>query len=105
MPNIKFSYLYRDGGKYKNYGNIIFDNHGRIHINELKMIIQSKLIDHHSFYAKCWGIKELYFKKYDNDLDHGFHEFESLTDTDENANSELSILHFHRLIKESNWKY
>jgi hypothetical protein len=47
----------------------------------------------------------IYFKKYDNDLDHGFHEFESLTDTDENANSELSILHFHRLIKESNWKY
>ncbi len=103
--NIKFCYLYRDAGNYKNYGEIIFAGHDTIDIKELENLIRLRLIDHLWFYAKNWGIQELYFDKYDGDLDHGFHEFESVLYTNECFNSELSILDFHRLIKESNWKY
>ena len=44
MPNIKFSYLYRDAGNYKNYGEVIFANPDEMPIEEVEILIKSKLI-------------------------------------------------------------
>lgn len=51
MPNIKFSYLYRDGANYKKYDNVIFANPENIDLSELDILIKSKLIDKTWFYA------------------------------------------------------
>jgi hypothetical protein len=59
MPNIKFSYLYRDSGNYKNYRSIIFENPAGIALSTLNEAIQSKLIDGTWFYAAEWGLPDL----------------------------------------------
>ncbi|WPU98786.1 hypothetical protein SNE26_22485 [Mucilaginibacter sp. cycad4] len=44
MPNIKFNYLYRDGGNYKNFNSIVFNNPQSILLPSLEQLIRSKLI-------------------------------------------------------------
>lgn len=105
MNNIKFSYLYRDAGNYKNYGQVIFDNPHSLSINEFEELIRTKLIDGQWFYTKDWKLPDLHFKKWDDELDHSFHEFENLSPTEESVNAPLSFDHFYELVKETNWKY
>jgi len=83
MQNIKFSYLYRDGSNYKNYGHIIFANPNNNSIEELKAIIRSKLIDDTWFYANEWYLPHLRFANLDIDNDPTWHEFESIEYTKE----------------------
>jgi hypothetical protein len=45
MPNIKFSYLYRDGSNYKNFGFVIFNDSQNIALPEVGTLIISNLID------------------------------------------------------------
>lgn len=99
MPNIKFSYLYRDAGNYKIYGEVIFSNPECLSIEELQQLIISKLIDKQWFYAKDWNLPNLHFYKLDEDMDHGFHEFEGLSYTEQEFNASFSLSHFCRLIK------
>ena len=49
--NIKFNYLYRDGGNYKKFYSIIFDNNQSVSVDALETLIKSKLIDGEWFYA------------------------------------------------------
>lgn len=104
MMNIKFSYLYRDAGNYKAYGEVIFDNPDGIAVEELELILRSKLIDGQWFYARGWNLPDLHFEKWDEDLDHGFHEFEGICYTDEKANTVQGILEFYQLVKKAGWK-
>ncbi len=85
MPNIKFSYLYRDAGNYKNYGQVIFANPNNLSLEQVTELIKSKLIDGQWFYAKEWGMPDLHFDRWDEELDHGFHEFEGVEFTEEAA--------------------
>jgi hypothetical protein len=105
MPNIKFSYLYRDAANYKNYGEVIFANPDEISIDELDRLIKLKLVDGQWFYAKKWKIPDLHFEKWNEDLDHGFHEFESLSLTNQEINASFPLSHFCELVRESAWKY
>ena len=100
MPNIKFSYLYRDAGNYKNYGEVIFANPDEMPIVELVRLIKLKLIDGQWFYAKEWEILDLHFDNWDEDLDHGFHEFESLSLTNQETNASFPLSHFCELVRE-----
>ncbi len=91
MPNIKFSYLYRDAGNYKNYGSVIFANPNNLSLEHLLELIRPKLIDGTWFHAKEWGLPDLHFDRWDEELDHGFHEFEGVEFTEEEVNSLYSL--------------
>ena len=103
MPNIKFAYLYRDAGNYKNYNEIIFDNPTYVSVEIFRTLIESKFIDKQWFYAKDLQLPELYFEEWDRELDHDLHEFESLTFTNKVSNSPFSIDYFFELMKEAQW--
>jgi len=94
MANIKFSYLYRDGANYKNFGAVMFENPDNIDVTELETIIRSMLIDATWFYADKWLLPDLHFGSWDEEIDHGFHEFECISYTEERANSSIPLVEF-----------
>lgn len=84
MPiNIKFSYLYRDAGNYKNYGEVVLANPDDLSLGEIETLIRSKLIDGLWFCADQFGLPDLHFGDWDNGLDHAWHEFEAVSYTNE----------------------
>ncbi|QQL49127.1 hypothetical protein [Mucilaginibacter ginkgonis] len=91
MPNIKLNYLYRDAGNYKNYSSVVFGNKDQISVASVNQIVNKCLIDDEFFYANEWQVPDLHFAQWDNDLDHTFHEFESIELTDEQSNCNLDI--------------
>ena len=105
MPNIKFNYLYRDGANYKNYSFIIFPNPQNISLEFLRELILSKLISETWFYVDQWKLPDLHFGTWDNEIDHTFHEFESIEYTDEATNSPVAFEEFIAAIKASENNY
>jgi hypothetical protein len=103
MPNIKFSYLYRDGANYKSYNSVIFANSFDIDLSELERLIRSKLIDGIWFYVNEWKLPDLHFKCWDNEIDHTWHEFESVEYSDEILNTPLNLKEFIRTVEQTNW--
>lgn len=81
MPNIKFNYLYRDGGNYKNYGFVILSNPGNLALTEVEKLIRNKLIDGEWFYPEEWGLPELFFDWVDFRVDPTWHEFGNVENT------------------------
>lgn len=103
MPNIKFSYLYRDGANNKNFNSLIFDNSNNINVLALEALIRSKLIDGLWFYVNEWQLPDLHFRNYDDRIDHGWHEFESVEYSDEELNVPLNLSEFISKIERTNW--
>lgn len=101
MPNIKFSYLYRDGANYKKFHSVIFSNPTNIDLQEIETLIRSKLIFGEWFYVDQWKLPDLHFETWDKEIDHTFHEFESVEYTDEPSGGELCIEEFKKTIKNS----
>ena len=101
MPNIQFNYLYRDGGNYKKYGFVIFANPDNVGVAELETLIRSKLIYAEWFYVDQWKVPDLHFGTWDNELDHTFHEFESIEYAEEAANAEITLAEFMGLLKNT----
>ena len=97
MPNIKFSYRYRDGANYKNHSFITLNNPTNIALADLENIIHQKLIDGTWFYADKWNLPDLHFGTWDDEIDHTWHEFEDIEFTDETGEVELS--HFLSAIR------
>ncbi len=79
MPNIKFSYLYRDSGNYKNWGFVILSNPDNLSLVDVEGIIKKKLIYDVWFYVDEWNLPDLRFNNLDLDEDPTWHEFESVT--------------------------
>ena len=100
--NIKFSYLYRDGANYKQFGQVIFINDKKISVEEIRETIKGYLIDELWFYANKWNIPDLHFTEYkwDEEIDHSWHEFESIEETNEAITDNRSIGEFLLHIKE-----
>lgn len=92
MPNIKFNYLYRDAGNYKSFGAVILANPNNFTLQQAEELIRPKLIDGTWFYASQWQVPDLHIHNWDNDLDHTFHEFDSLEYTSEQPTLEASSL-------------
>jgi hypothetical protein len=80
MENIKFIYLYRDGGNYKNWGEVIFSNPLGLTPNVITPKLNRAFMTDGMFIAHQIRIPEVLF--YCNgDLtidDHCFHEFDSV---------------------------
>jgi len=94
--NIKFSYLYRDGSNYKNHNQIVFSNPNSRTIQEIEKIIREKLIENQWFYCKEWNVPDMHFSEfnYSSQIDHDWHEFESIEETIETVTGSVSIDQF-----------
>jgi len=81
--NIRMEYLYRDAGNYKNWGDVVFSNPNGVPIQHAEKMVNEALIDHQYFLAKSVGVPDLHFPEFNTDLDHHFHEFYALVQTED----------------------
>lgn len=98
--NIKFSYLYRDIGNYKVFGEIIFSNRHSETLDKIERSIRENLIEGEFFIPEKWNITRLSLGGFLPDLDHDYHEFDSLETTDENITENIDISTFLILIAQ-----
>ena len=106
MENLKLSYLYRDGGNYKNYNEVVFSNRKYLRVDEIRNFIQRHLIDEIWFYADKWGLPDLHFKEYNYDynIDVDWHEFENIEGTNDPITDTRDIDDFLNIISGSQYK-
>ncbi|GAA4411242.1 hypothetical protein GCM10023187_36780 [Nibrella viscosa] len=95
--NIKFEYMYRDAGNYKLYNTCVLTNRFHKPVDELETRIRKSLIDEEYFNPVKCKIPKLEFPDNDDDLDHNWHEFLSISSTDEAPDLQLDILEFVQL--------
>lgn len=79
--NVRFKYLYRDAGNYKNWGEIVFSNPQDADITAISSKAKKVLIDQTYFVARKATIPNLYFSEYDDELDHTWHEVHAFDET------------------------
>jgi hypothetical protein len=86
--NIEFEYRYRDWGNFKRYGSVVFQNQHHLTIEDVCQRVQFALTDDQFFDASQLGIPGLFFRDspFDPDLDHGLHEFCSVSQMEPSAN-------------------
>lgn len=92
--NIKFNYLYRDGGNYKVWGSEIFSNPDSFHLGMIEKRIRESLIDGEFFDPKYWKVKRLKHDDWVPELDHTWNEFDSVEITVEAPTVDYSITKF-----------
>ncbi len=96
--NIQFNYLYRDGANYKQFHFEVFANRNDLDIKEIEQAIKACLIDEMWFYADKWLLKkDMHRYEWDNEIDHDWHEYESVELTEEDPTVD-DITEFIKLI-------
>jgi len=103
FTNIKLEYLYRDGGNYKNWGEVIFLNSGNRSLSEVENFIEGFLIDSEFFYAEDWGVPDLHFEDFpwDDEIDHDWHQYQKISPTEEPGTYDLEeFLHRKHSLRE-----
>ena len=95
---IRLNYLYRDAGNYKEYGEMIFTNKDSKSIEEIELVLRKNLIEGEFFIPEKWNIPRLSFENYLPELDHDYHEFESLELTNESSTENCDISSLLNLI-------
>jgi len=88
---IFFNYLYRDAGNYKQHGSVVFGNPNNRRLNEVDQRIRAALIDGEFFVARHWGLPDLRGDECDDELDHDWHEFEVVEETEDGGGAHQSI--------------
>ncbi|KAA3614743.1 MAG: hypothetical protein D8M58_09800 [Calditrichaeota bacterium] len=83
LNNLKFEYLYRDAGNYKQFGFIVLNNPSNLDPDTATSLIRKHLIDGEFFYPKKVQIPLIERYKFDFDLDHQWYEFENFSFTNE----------------------
>ena len=101
--NIKFSYLYRDGANYKNFNEVIFDNPYSRSKEEIETVIRNSLIDEMWFVAVKWNLPNMHFQEFpwNSEIDHEWHEFESIEETIEDATAKMSLDDFLSVVNKT----
>ncbi len=92
--NVKFTYLYRDGGNYKTWYDIVFPNRTGKTAEQLTEEIKKYLISGAYFDQALAPIPLEYEESYDPDLDHTWLEFYSLIETSEQVTADPDIHDF-----------
>ncbi len=80
MTNIRFAYLYRDAGNYKQYGGIILSNRDSLAVDAIEGRIRACLQDGGFFIARQVKVAEHFFDVMTAD-DHPWHEFVLVEET------------------------
>ena len=101
--NIIFCYKYRDGANYKQYNEIVFSNPLKRKVREIELIITEKLIDGLWFVADDWNIPNQFFKEcmWNNEVDHNWHEFDGIKQTEENVTEKNTIEDFILVVNKT----
>jgi hypothetical protein len=84
--NIRFEYLYRDAGNFKNWGEVVFSNPHDVSAEIAASMAENVLIDRAFFVASKAGVPDLHFPEYNEERDHGWHEAHAFLPTDEPSN-------------------
>jgi len=84
--NLRFEYLYRDAGNYKNWGDVVFLYSGGCDASYLAQKVRTSLIDGEFFVAEKAGVPDLKFPIHVDSLDHEWHEFHAFIPTNEEPN-------------------
>jgi hypothetical protein len=84
--NVRFEYLYRDAGNFKNWGEVVFSNPRDIPVGLVSAIASEFLIDRTFFVAVKAKVPDLHFAEFNENLDHGWHETHAFRSTDELPN-------------------
>ncbi|MBI2289826.1 MAG: hypothetical protein HYU73_05710 [Betaproteobacteria bacterium] len=84
--NVRFEYLYRDSGNFKNWGEVVFSNPRGVPANIVGAMAEQVLIDRTFFSAAKADVPDLHFADHNEDLDHGWHETHAFLPTDEPSN-------------------
>lgn len=77
------TYLYRDGGNYKTWQEVVFTNHSGKTAEQLTDEIKQRLISGQFFDQGRAPIPFEYPDSYDPELDHTWLEFDSFEEVDE----------------------
>ena len=96
--NVSFNYMYRDGANYKKFNSEIFTNDANILLSTIEEIITAALIENKWFYADKWNLSDLHLSKWDNEVDHNWHEYENVSETSNPATNEEDIKSFLEMI-------
>ena len=103
MSNIKLNYRYHDYANYKNHGEVVFANPDKFSLEQIDATLRTYLLDGEYFYVSRWGLKDLHFEKYDDEIDHPYHEYLDVELTSEPATEPESVTEFlERVIKGGN---
>lgn len=81
--NVRFEYLYRDAGNFKNWGEIVFSNARNFNVDHVTAMAERVLIESTYFVASQADVPDLHFDEYNEKLDHGWHEFHAFQGTDD----------------------
>jgi len=111
MNNIRFNYLYRDGGNFKSWGELVFSNPEQLTLDEIETKLVMAFLSDKQFVANQISIPEKFlfengeFTKYD----HCFHEFDCVEICQENPTDDLerSIADFLKAVETASkygWK-
>ena len=84
MTNIRFIYLYRDAGNYKQHGEVILSNENLLAVGDIDQQIRSHLSDGSFFIARQIQIEERFFAVLNED-DHPWHEYVQVEETSDPA--------------------
>lgn len=103
MRNIKFTYLYRDGANFKNWGEVIFTNHENLDLEEVSKKLTEYFLPDKLFIASQVAIPEkfLFLDGKFTQHDHCYHEFDCVETCEEKSNDPLerSISEFLREVE------
>jgi hypothetical protein len=99
ITSIQFSYLYRDAGNYKLFGQVVFRNPENLSLEETRGKIRAQLIDGEFFDATIWGLPLLQFEDYLPEVDHSWYEFEDVELTSIENSDNRTIAEFIKEIQ------
>ena len=95
--NLKFEYLYRDAGNYKQFGSIVFENPTQIQPEMASNYIKPDLIDAEYFLPEKVQIPRFVIIGYNSEFDHDWYEFVKFSLTDETPTASMSAQNFMNL--------
>lgn len=99
MPNIKFSFLYRDAANYKTWGEVVFANPENLSAKDIRQTILNSCNPDGGFDPRPWGLPNIRTQPYDPELDHDYYEFESVEESEEYATEARSLAAFLDVVK------
>ena len=88
--NVKLTYLYRDSGNYKAWGEVVFSNPSNLSVDVIELRLRKALDMGCLFIAHQVQIPEVFLYLHEEVIieDHCFHEFDSVVLSDEDPNDQ-----------------
>jgi hypothetical protein len=99
MPNLRFSFLYRDAGNYKTFASVVFANPENLPPISVGKIIRASCNADGCFDPVPWGLPNIRTQPFDPELDHDWYEFEAVEETEEAPTDVRTISVFLETVK------